>query len=68
MTTQKKLGVWMDHSNANLMEFANDAVKTKNIKSTFTHQDKLQSLVKSESLMHNKEQHGQSEYYKKLGE
>ena len=68
MTTAKNLGIWMDHSSANLMELTIDPIETKTIESKFTHLAKEQSLGKSENLMHNKEQHQQSEYYKKLGE
>ena len=68
MTTAKKLGIWMDHSSAHLMEFTTDPIETKTIVSEFTHDEKKLSLSHSESLMHNKEQHQQSEYYKKLGE
>jgi len=68
MTTTKKLGIWMDHSSAHLMEFTTDPIETKTFESKFTHQEKEESLGKSENLMHNKEQHEQSEYYKKLGE
>jgi len=67
MSTAKQLGIWMDHSNAHLMEFTTDPIKTSIIESKFTHEDKVQSLGKSEHLMHNKEQHQQSEYYKNLG-
>jgi len=58
----------MDHSNAHLMEFTTDPIETKTISSTFTHQEKEDSITKSERLMHNKEQHEQSAYYKQLGE
>jgi hypothetical protein len=68
MSTGKRLGIWMDHSSAHLMEFTTSAFKTKTIESTFKHDEKELSLEKSENLMHNKEQHRQSEYYKKLGE
>jgi hypothetical protein len=68
MTTATSLGIWMDHSNAHLMEFTTDPIETKLINSKFTHQEKEHSLGKSEHLMHNQEQHQQSEYYKKLGE
>lgn len=67
MTTAKYLGIWMDHSNAHLMEFSTDTIETKVIASKFTHQEKEHSLSKGEYLMHNKEQHQQSEYYKELG-
>jgi nitrogenase subunit NifH len=64
----KSLGIWMDHSNANLMEFTAEPIETKIIESKFTHEEKEQSLGKSEHIMHNKEQHQQSDYYKKLGD
>jgi hypothetical protein len=68
MTATKKLGIWMDHSIAHLMEFTTDSIQTKTITSKFTHEAKEHSLSKSENLMHNKEQHQQSEFYKELGE
>lgn len=68
MTTAKDLGIWMDHSTAHLMEFTTDPIQTKTINSKFTHDEKEHSFSKNENLMHNKEQHQQSEYYKKLGE
>jgi hypothetical protein len=68
MNTGKKLGIWMDHSNAHLIECTMEPLKTHTLESKFTHQEKEHSLGKSENLMHNKEQHQQSEYYKKLEE
>lgn len=68
MTTAKNLGIWMDHSIANIMEFTNAPMETKTIESKFTHEVKGESLGKSENVMHNKERHQQSEYYRKLGE
>ena len=57
----------MDHSHANLMEFTTN-IDTRIISSDFTHAVKEQTLSNSEHVMHNKEQHQQSAYYKKLGE
>jgi hypothetical protein len=68
MKTLKKLGIFMDHSAANLLEFPMNSLKAKSIESRFTHQEKVESLARSESLMHTKEQQLQSEYYKKLGD
>ncbi len=68
MTSAKNLGIWMDHSSAHLMEFTTNPIETKTVASKFTHNEKESSLSKSENLMHNKEQHEQSEYYRKLGE
>jgi len=67
MNTAKKLGIWMDHSSAHIMEFTTE-IKTTILSSDFTHQDKENTLERSENQMHNKEQHQHSEYYKKLGE
>ncbi|HXU26484.1 MAG TPA: hypothetical protein VN698_04570 [Bacteroidia bacterium] len=68
MTAAKKIGIWMDHSIAHVMEFTTDTMVTKTITSKFTHEAKEHSLGKSENLMHNKEQHQQADYYKELGE
>ena len=66
--TKKNLGIWMDHSNAHLIALTTDPIETKIISSKFTHQEKENSLGKSESLMHNKERHQQAEYYQVLAE
>ena len=68
MATAKQLGIWMDHSTAYLTDLSTDPIETKIISSTFTHADKTISIGKGENLMHNKEQHRQTEYYKKIGE
>lgn len=67
MKKEKRLGIWMDHSNAHLIEFGGDN-STKTIESKFTHFEKERSFEKSESLMHNKEQHQQADYYNQLSE
>ena len=66
MTTTKRIGIWMDHASAHLMEFSSDAITTIKLDSSFTQQAKEGSLEKGEHLMHNKEQHGQLAYYKKI--
>ncbi len=68
MTTVKHLGIWMDHSNAHLMELTASPIVTTVIHSKFTHDEKEESLSRGENAMHNKEQHQRSEYYKTLGE
>jgi hypothetical protein len=62
----KQLGIWMDHSNAFLMELINDTILENSILSEFTHQEKEDSLNRNEKLKHTKEKHQQSSYYKKL--
>lgn len=68
MKTEKKLGIWMDHSIAYLIAFTSDAFETITIESEFTQEDKAKAFVKSESLMHNKEDQQLSSYYKKIAE
>ncbi|MFV5692140.1 hypothetical protein ACM55K_08965 [Flavobacterium sp. LT1R49] len=68
MGTTKKLGIWMDHSIAHLMEFTSKHFEIETIESKFTNQDKNKSLAKSDSLMHNKQKQQLSDYYKKIGE
>ena len=62
------LGIWMDHSTAHLMEYTRDSMQTETVESTFIHQDREETLNRSESVMHNKEQQKQRFYYKELGE
>ncbi len=68
MTNKNKLGIWMDHAHAHLIEFPTDGKEESMISSKFTHEEKSIALGKSENLMHNKEQHEQLAFYKKLGE
>ena len=68
MTVSKRVGIWMDHSSANVMEFTSEPIETTTVTSPFTHEQKEQSLRQSEKGMHNKEQHEETAYYKKLGE
>lgn len=67
MKVTNDLGIWMDHANAFLTEFTTEPMTTRNLESAFTHQHKTESLLKSEALSHQKEQHEQAAYYKKLG-
>ncbi|WP_400261503.1 hypothetical protein ACFX5U_16665 [Sphingobacterium sp. SG20118] len=68
MTKKTKIGIWMDHSVANLMEYTGNPIVTKIIECNFTHQDKEETLKRSESTMHNKEQGELSDYYKEIAE
>lgn len=66
METNKILGIWMDHSTANLIDL-NSKKNSRSISSNFTHSEKEEALNKSESLMHNKEQQKYEAYYKEIG-
>lgn len=65
MKTMKKMGIWMDHSSANMIEYTHDPIETKAVVSDIL---KDEPLSNGEHMMHNKEQQQQSEFYKKLGE
>jgi stalled ribosome rescue protein Dom34 len=62
------LGIWMDHSVAHLMEYTKDSMETETVESTFTHQNREETLSRSENLMHNKEQQKQRSFYTELAE
>ncbi len=56
----------MNHSNAYLIEFSSEVKETKTITSDFSSQDKQETLQRSESEMHNKEQHKHAAFYKNI--
>jgi hypothetical protein len=68
MTAATSLAIWMDHSNAHLMEFTTVPITTTIISSRFTHRDKEHSIGRSENGMHQKQNHELTGYYKKIGE
>ncbi len=67
MKITKHLGIWMDHSIAHIMDFSDDVIITKIIASAFTQEVKVDSLDKSEHIMHNKQNQQQLAYYKQIG-
>jgi len=67
MKTITQLGIWMDHASANLIDLHAASDEPSVIESDFTHEEKEESLHRSEQIMHNKEQHEQAAYYKELG-
>jgi hypothetical protein len=66
MKTDKNLGIWMDHSIAELIDLDTD--KNNAINSKFTFDTKEEALQKSESLMHNKRQQMNEAFYKKIAD
>ncbi len=66
MKTLKKLGIWMDHSSANIIEFTLDVTAIQTISSDFDAEDKSETLQRSENEMHNKEQQKHGTFYKNL--
>lgn len=61
----KPLGIWMDHATAHLIAIKNPS-ENHTIVSDFTHNKKVDALHRSESLMHNKRQQMNEEYYKEI--
>jgi len=66
MKAIKQLGIWMDHSTANLIEIQNDEMVKSTLKLTPAFLGPLENLRLNESLIQNKEQNQQSDFYKKL--
>ena len=66
MTIQKKIGVYLDHSQAHFVNFHTDSENVEPIDSDFTHFEKEKTLSKSESGMHNKEQQELGTFFKKI--
>ena len=64
MTNTKKIGIYLDHAVAHLVEYIDGTRESKIIASQFTHERMVQSLNRSEKVMHNMEDHEQAEYYK----
>ena len=68
MKTIKQLGIWMDHSNAFLMELKNDTILTNCVVSELSDHESEFNFYKGEKLIHKKQHHLQLSYYKKLGD
>jgi len=66
MKNIKQMGIWMDHSNAILMELTNETIVTQSIVSESTHQENGQGMVMQGKPLQNKEQ--RFSYYKKLSD
>ncbi|AEA45175.1 hypothetical protein [Fluviicola taffensis] len=61
----KAIGIWMDHSSANLIDLNNEN-KNRSIQSDFSFREREEVLKKGEKHMHNKEKHMHQVYYKEI--
>ena len=65
MKTEEKLGIWMDHSEAHLIEFSIDKVAIRTI-----HRDQSEKSTddqkRSEKQANNKKRNQQEAFYKKI--
>jgi hypothetical protein len=68
MKTTKKLGIWMDYSTANLIEYNLDSYEIKSIDSGFSDKEINEVLAHNENLYNNKEKKQLSNYYKRIAE
>ncbi|NDP26672.1 MAG: hypothetical protein GZ087_04495 [Flavobacterium sp.] len=68
MKSKNKLGIWMDHSIAYIMEFTSNPFEIKTIESKVSPPKKMEISVISENLMLSKEQKQLFIYYKKLSQ
>ena len=67
METNKNLGIWMDHSIANLIGL-NAQKNNHSISSKFTSNTKEEALNRSEKGMHNKRQQLNQTFYKEIAD
>ncbi len=68
MKNSKRIGIFMDHSLAHIIEFDSNNSKPRIVVSDFTNDVKKESLTHGESTMHNKEQDSLRKYYNKLSD
>lgn len=66
MKSHKTLGIWMDHSTADLIDLSTGSADQ--IQSEFTFDIKEEAIKKGEKHMHNKENQMHEAYYKDLGD
>ncbi|MGO4770461.1 hypothetical protein ACEN2I_02275 [Flavobacterium sp. W22_SRS_FK3] len=66
MKTIKKLGIYLDHAAANLIDFIDNDNEAQTIVSDFGIKDKNETLHRSENEMHNKEKDKQRYYFNKI--
>jgi stalled ribosome rescue protein Dom34 len=67
MKTKKNVGVWMDHSKAQVIDNSN-MNEHATIHSNFNFTVKEEALNRSENLMHNKEQQAQHKFHKQIAD
>ena len=67
MKTTKRLGIWMDHSTANLIEFTDDKTASIAVDAQVGEQDEPLN-TRDETMIQNKEQNELSDYFKRISE
>lgn len=67
MKSVKRLGIWMDHSIAHVMELTNDSIETRTIESG-SKLPKEEQNIKDERFMLNREQNQLAFFFKELSD
>ncbi len=67
MKAKKQLGIWMDHSIANLIGLTDESTENKSITAKVGEQDEPLSL-QDETLIQNKEQNELSGFFKRISD
>jgi len=67
MTTTKKLGIWMDHTTAHVMELKNNSIISNTIDS-LSEKDEKQTFGEDETLEQNTEQAQLADYFIRLSD
>lgn len=66
MKTIKKLGIWMDHSNAYLIIFSSEVKEPTIICYDYTFQVLKETVGNDDNIMDNMAQHNQNTFYKSI--
>ena len=68
MKSIKQLGIWMDHSVANLIELSNDKMAKRTVKLIPAFPGSVENLRLNESLINNKENDHFADFYQKISD
>lgn len=67
MILKKRLGIWMDHSIAHILELTNDSIETRTIEAG-SKLSKENQTIKNEKFMLNREQNQLTLFFKELSD
>ena len=66
MKATKKVGIWLDHTTARVIEYNTEELKATTVKSDLKGLDNQEGVQHSERLLHHKENQHLKDYYKNL--
>jgi hypothetical protein len=66
MKAKRKVGIWLDHTTARVIEYNTEELKATTIKSDLLGLDNQDGLQHSESLLHHKENQKLKAFYKDI--